>query len=322
MANWSNRLVHYQFLSEMLRGQRVLEIGGGHDQLAHDFLQELAASLTVFEEAGAGQILSAHPEDASRRRAGRGRAKMEFVVGALTELPFREEPFAVILVPELEKWRGRENFLGIIKRLLAPTGIVAAMSASGDGLEKSARVKGLPLQDVRAWLAEEFSTVRLYGEMPFWGAIVADFNPPGDEVTPQLDCSLVDEDEAPRRYLAIAGPAESVAQAPEYCVLQTPRLEVAPHFFDEKSSASEEELVKQWRELAQQQRLRAEKAEKRADELLARLQEETSQIAAMPRQLAELQAREQADKWRIDELTGQVRDYEAQLEELKKKTTT
>lgn len=65
---------------------------------------------------------------------------------------------------------------------------------------------------------------------------------------------------------------------------------------------------------------RAEGAERRADGLLARLDQDAAELSRLHQRLAEVQGLRQADQWRMDELTGRLRETEGRKFEAKDRT--
>jgi len=204
---WEERLVHYQYIQELLVDRNILEIGSGNGSGA-DFLAQLARRVLVL--------------DTSAQRVARCRqfcdwSNVDCMVGEPDRLQVKDESFDVVVVPELERWFTRGGLLPEIRRVLAPHGVVLFVVRSAD--REGAGGSGMGYADLDEYLGQTFEHVRMLGAIPFRGMTMADFQPEG-ELDPQLDCSLVTEDEGPVSYLALC----SRQQLPTvgYSVIQVP----------------------------------------------------------------------------------------------------
>lgn len=202
---WIERLVHYQYISELLNGRRVLEIGCGSGRGAA-FLASVARHVVAVDTSSIELSLS--------RRAF-PRPNLEFVVGEPDRLQLDGASFDVVLVPELGRWVTRGAFMPELRRMLAPGGLAFFTVRSGDGDGHG----GMAYHDLAEYLSQAFPQLRLIGVLPFHGQILAEFDPI-DELEPQLDSSLVSEDEAPTHYLALC--SDQPIPALGYSVIQVP----------------------------------------------------------------------------------------------------
>ena len=203
---WIERLVRYQYLEPLLSGCRVLEVGCGGGRGA-ELLSGFARSVVALETSS---LVLGHARQTSMR------SNIEYVVGEPDRLDFPEQAFDAILVPELHRWISRGGLLPELRRVLAPHGfsVFAVPSTDAGGSQ------GLSYADFVEYLTQGFSSVQLFGEIPFSGTIMAAFEPQ-EELDPVLECSLVQEDELPGSYLAICSQAE--LRTTGYAVIQVPR---------------------------------------------------------------------------------------------------
>ncbi|MCC6750728.1 MAG: methyltransferase domain-containing protein [Deltaproteobacteria bacterium] len=205
---WVQRLVRYQYIESLLFDRRVLEIGCGSGRGA-DFLASRAAQVVGLDTSsvllGRARGLYAH-------------ANVEFVVGEPDRLVLPDESFDVVLVPELERWITRGSLMPEIRRVLAREGVALFAVPSAE----SGYAHAMDYGDLVEFLSQAFANVRLLGEIPFAGTIVADYQPEDDELDPALDCTLVEEDEPPTHYLALC--SDRPLRPLGYGLLQVPAL--------------------------------------------------------------------------------------------------
>jgi chromosome segregation ATPase/ubiquinone/menaquinone biosynthesis C-methylase UbiE len=202
---WIERLVHYQYISELLTGRRVLELGCGSGRGAA-FLASVARHVVAVDTSSIELSLS---------RRAYPRPNLEFVVGEPDRLQLDGASFDVVLVPELGRWVTRGAFMPELRRMLAPGGLAFFTVRSGDGDGHG----GMAYHDLTEYLSQAFPQLRLIGVLPFHGQILAEFDPI-DELEPQLDSSLVSEDEAPTHYLALC--SDQPIPPLGYSVIQVP----------------------------------------------------------------------------------------------------
>lgn len=255
---WNERLARYQCLEPLLADRRVLEVGCGTGRAA-EHLAELAAQVDAIDTSTL--VL----QQARRHHV---RANLEFSVAEPDRLDFPTDAFDVVLVPELQRWFTRGGLIPELRRVLAPGGVCVFAVPSADSDTNTA---GLSYTDFIEYLAQGFNQVRLLGEVPFRGTIMADFEP-DDELVPELDCTLVEEDEPPLAYLAICG--DDPVAAIGYTVVQLPG----------GAGGSSEDLERLRLELDHaRQQLR--QTEARADEWAQKAESATAQTMAQAAQL-------------------------------------
>lgn len=292
------RLVSYQYFQAFITGRRVLELGRG-DAVSTTWLIERAARVTTQD-----------------------------LCLELGSLPLEDDLADVVLVPELGDWVGWSPLLTELTRVLAPEGVVLLSVPSGDLIPG----EGLTFEELGSLLEAGFAEVRLLGQIPFRGFTVADFQPGEEQLEPALDCSLVDEDQPPHRYLALASamPLEpqpyEVIQVPsggaEGADRESPEA-LRARLDRERARAETERLRAQAAERAlgeaqasaQQRARRADTAERRGDSLMSRLEQGAAELVGLHQRLADVQAQAQADRWRVDELSGLAQQLQQQLDE-------
>jgi len=261
-----DRLCCYQYLSWLIAGRQVLEIGCGSGD----------GSVLLAQEAATVWALACAEDRPKPSQLPRGITNLQFVIGQPDRLQLADGYADVVIVPELQRWIGRGALLPELQRVLKADGVAVFIVPNAD----AGVPQGVHYRRLLGHLSR-FAHVRVCGVIPFWGRTVADFEP-ADSWDPALDCSLVEEDELPDCYLALC--SRQPLEAGQYTVLQVPAAAPSPRIDDASRS------------------LRPESAE------LTRLYE----------CIAELEAARQADRWRVDELNGRLRESEARLAELQR----
>jgi|GEM_PF-4084956 SAM-dependent methyltransferase len=224
----TSRLVRYQYLEGLIDQRLVFELGCGD------------GTGTLRLDPWAKHIVAYEPDSdslASARTRLQGRS-VEFLGDSALPLPQADQSFDVVLVPELQRWLGDERVMPELRRVLKADGVAFFSVAAGE----AGAADGLAYDALVEFLGATFEHVRIVGEVPFSGTTMADFHPDGDEIDAALDCSLVDEDEAPTAYLAICSDVPLSAQG--YAVVQFPSAAVLPTLVDASSCQDELDISK------------------------------------------------------------------------------
>ncbi len=310
---WAERLVSYQYFEEFLAGRRVLELGCGDGQGA-GYLLGRAESLLSLD-------LNNERVQGCRHRLEAGNLAFEHVQGE--RFPAEDSSFDVALVPELESWSSWQPLMEELRRVLRTDGMALFSLLNGDQDPE----QGLTYADADELLSGVFPQVRFLGQIPFSGCTVADFLPRERVSATVLDCSLVDEDLPPHRYLVLC--SERPLAGLSYTVMQTPPREQNPEASQEggldgysgvlsrmdgqRAQLAERALIQAEANVRQHSR-RAETAERRNDSFMLRVEQGVGEINKLHQRIAELQGLRQADQWRLDELTSLVHQFEEAAE--------
>ena len=294
--SWVRRLVRYQYVEELLDRRRVLEIGCGSGSGA-DFLAERAEHVVALDTSSA---LLAQARGAYRRR------NLEFVIGEPDRLQHSDDSFDVVLVPELERWVTRGTLMPELRRVLRPDGIALFAVPAEE------QPHGMDYSDLLEYLSHSFGHVRVLGEIPFRGTIMADFEPE-EELEPALDCSLIEEDDPPGFYTALCADVEVASLG--YSVIQ---YQPPPGAAD-RSAELEAELQRLRKEVA----LARAGAERNTRELKAAAgraaREDNRRIAELQERLDEVEGARHAEQQRlsrVEELQQERDELAARLDEL------
>ena len=273
--HWEERLVHYQYIEDLLEGARVLEVGCGSGAGAH-FLARRAL-----------QVISIDPSTSAldNSRYAYSQPNLTFMRTEPANFQIKDHSFDLVLVPELKRFSTWGAFMPEVRRVLKPEGKALFAVTNGDqGAE------GMALAEFEEYLSHTFAHLRLMGEIPFDGITVADFNPEG-EVAPLLDCSLVPEDVAPKTYLAICcgEPLASLG----YGVLQVPGRE------DGEASQLQAELDQTRKELAELQQRKERRVGGRSS-LAGRLPDLEAHVLRESKRSDDLEQQLQGERQRLD----------------------
>jgi chromosome segregation ATPase len=252
---WIERLVRYQCLEPLIAGRRVLEVGCGTGRAA-DHLAQVADQVDAIDTSSL--VLTQ-----ARRHYLRG--NLEYHIAEPDRLGFPSHAFDVVVIPELQRWIARGGLIPELRRVMAPDGAaIFAVPSADAGYEH-----GLSYHDFVEYLSQGFNHVRMLGEVPFVGTIMADFEP-DEELEPELDCSLIDEDDPPQGYLAVC--SDSPVEPISYTVVQVP---------GGAEPAGIEALTFELDRLRQQLR----QAEVRADEWAGKVETISSQLVSRGEEL-------------------------------------
>ena len=290
-----DRLARYQFIEGLARQRRVLEIGCGSGRGAA-MLANLARSVVSVDADGHALALA---------RSEFPHCGLSHVVARAPRFPWAAETFDLVVTTNLWSWR--EDLAAVIhevRRVLRADGHAVFAVGEGEG-------EFLSLDDLDEEVRRTFQHVRLFGQIPFVGSILADLAP-DEEPEPALDCTLVQEDEEPTHYLAICA-GRPIEPLP-YTVVQQPKLESDERALLEELLARAEQAERLADETGwstDELRQRAEKAEQRNDVLFARVEQGETERSQLRHRIAEIQALGQADQWRVDELTGLLAQRDA-----------
>jgi chromosome segregation ATPase len=173
---------------------------------------------------------------------------------------------------------------------------------------------GVAYETLYAWLSERFEHVRIFGEAPFEGVAVADFEA-GSEPEVVVDGTLAAAGRGPRAFYALASDAP-IEDLPGYTVVELPSAltpDVAVEAPAQRVDVDLEAAVEHAEELeAEVERLRraleeAQEARKAAAAREARAREGGDASAEATREIEALEAR-------LVERARHVRDLEAEVE--------
>ena len=195
----------YNYLRPALLGRRVLEIGCGTGESAA-YLLKLGARSVI----AAGQA-----QEVAEARKRHHEGAVGFV--AMGTGLDTAGPFDLVIIPDAAAiLRGKGPLkLSMALSLIAPGGRLACIVGNGDQGE------GVGYYDLVDFLSPHFSKVRMFGQTPFVGFGVAEFDESAADL--RVETALAAADESPSHYIAIAGPDEPLNLG--YALVQIPTAE-------------------------------------------------------------------------------------------------
>ncbi|HVR61641.1 MAG TPA: class I SAM-dependent methyltransferase, partial [Polyangia bacterium] len=209
-----HRIPLYAYIEPIFAGRRVLEVGCGSGAGA-EYLLGHGASRVVAVDTDPAAIEQA-------RARGRRPGLDLRLIGSLGELPPFGEVFDVVIVPEAESLLRRPGVVAAWKRVLAEGGRLVVSVASADRAragEALASADGAGYYEVADALAAHFPRVRMFGQTPFLGFGVVEYEGAPQEL--QVDSRLVEGGAEPAsRYLGVGGADEVLGLG--YALVQLP----------------------------------------------------------------------------------------------------
>lgn len=316
--NLSPGMVLAAYAERLIEGRRVVVFGDSSSGLAEHLVDRGARLVHVYDSDPKRVAL------ATARGAARN---ISFAPLGQTGIAARDGSFDVGIIDRLRSSDDPATLLKRLRRALAARG-VALVGA----LNREASFQLFPQPDQETpgyyqlydYVSAEFDEVRMFGQTPFVGYAVAEFNPEsGDEFS--VDTAFVPGGaEEPEYYVAlashfpIAADSFSVIQLPASAVLaETPRM-VSAQALAERSAPPQAE-----RALAAEARLSVVEQETRAaiaerDQLKLRLAEAEAKLskahAATEAQTAA--AKQNEERRRNDERRARVQEDENKDREL------
>jgi hypothetical protein len=162
---------------------------------------------------------------ANAQRAARGVLVRELPAG---ELDVREGAFDLAIVPDLAAIEDRAALLLRLRRLVGAEGaaLVAARSVPASGSLAGRSDQGLDYYEMYDLVAMQFASVRMIGQVRFGGVTLAELGEADEEPAVTVDTQLVEENDAPEVYVALA--AQRDVRLEPYAIIQLPREAAAP----------------------------------------------------------------------------------------------
>lgn len=211
LADWLRRLPHYLYVSDLIAGKQVLEIGCGSGEGAK-FLADHGAARVVGVDARSAKI-----EHARRRHTA---ANLSFRHEDLAALEFRDHSFDAVFVPDGAALVKRPALLRELRRILMPAGVVVVVAPSAD---RGPEANGLSFHQLKDALSPLFNPVRLVAQTPLVAMGLVEY---ADDDSGQvaLDTSLIEWTRAPEGsvtdYMAIGGGQAEAARG--FTIVQLP----------------------------------------------------------------------------------------------------
>jgi hypothetical protein len=219
----------------------------------------------------------------------------------------RDGAFDLAIIPDLAAVSDPASLLARVRRLVGSDGaaIVAAKNPESRGHGEKT---GLDYYELYDLVALQFASVRMIGQVPFYGVAIAELGEAEGAPQVSVDTQLVTESEAPELFVALASQRE--VRLDPYAIVQLPP-EIAG-----VTRADDAALDKARVALAEAQ-LRAELALGQLEELKARAQEakpDERAIAELTQKLRDADARAGDNHVRAERLTHDIKKLEEELQ--------
>lgn len=288
------------YLEPIVRGRRVVVLGDSTGTLAPSLLDRGARLVHVYDPDAARAAESA-------ARAGASRT---LVIAPLPwgDLAVRDGAFDTAIVPDLSAFGSPDPVIERARRLVSPTGTAIFASPNPDIVASSSAGGALSYYELFDAVSLQFSDVRMLGQAPFAGYVIADFAP-DDEPDVVVDTSLLERgSEEPQFFLAVASRSRQRLDA--YTVVQVPQTLL-------RRDAAAGEMDAAARLAPVEAELHAANArirdlEDRA-QFAGRVPELEAEIDKRAEQLRKIEARAGDAHVRAGQLENKVRDLEEEL---------
>ncbi len=206
------------YLEPVVRGRRVAVLGDATLPLGPALLERGARLVHVYDP-DATRVA----EVLAQRGASRTLMTAPLPDG---DLAVRDGAFDAVVVPDLSLFDPVDTVVARARKLVAAHGYAVFVSPNPDMLPGTTE-RLLTYYELYDVIALQFPEVRMLGQAPFSGYVIADFAPEGDPDV-VVDTSLVDrQDQEPRWFMALG--TQQPRRLDPYTIVQVPAsLGIAP----------------------------------------------------------------------------------------------
>lgn len=202
------------YLEPLVRGRRVVVLGDSSGTLSASLIDRGARLVHVYDP---------DPVRAAES-AARFAAERSLVIARLpdSDLAVRDGAFDAVVVPDLALFERPEEIVRKAARLSGPHGaaLFASRNLEVPGATPALRGRELSYYELYDTVSLQFSEVRMLGQAPFMGYVIADFAPE-DEPDVSVDTSLMERGaEEPQWFLALA--SSRPVRLDAYSIVQIP----------------------------------------------------------------------------------------------------
>jgi chromosome segregation ATPase len=199
------------YLEPVVRGRRVAVLGDATLPLGPALLERGARLVHVYDPDAARVA-----EVLARRGASRTLMTAPLPDG---DLAVRDGAFDAVVVPDLSLFDPVDTVVARARKLVAAHGYAVFVSPNPDMLPGTTE-RLLTYYELYDVIALQFPEVRMLGQAPFSGYVIADFAPEGDPDV-VVDTSLVDrQDQEPRWFMALG--TQQPRRLDPYTIVQVP----------------------------------------------------------------------------------------------------
>jgi SAM-dependent methyltransferase len=187
--------------------------------------------------------------------------------------------FDLALVTDLGAYAEPARLLSAIRRLVGDGGAALVVAANRDAVRERG-VRAFDYYELFDLVAHEFADVKMVAQVPFHGVVLAELGVDEESPAVSVDTQLVEEQQAPQAYVALA--SQRGVELEAYAIFELPPPEASPPDL-EAITAAQAELARE--------KLRAEALASQIETLrpqVARAIELEREVVARGRALAEL----------------------------------
>lgn len=305
------------YLEPAVRGRRVVVFGDASGTLGSGLLERGARLVHVYDPDAVRAA-----EFAARRGPSRTLVIAPMPSG---DLAVRDGAFEVAVVPDLSQFAAPDDVIARARRLVAPTGLAVFASPNQDARTVvSSRTAVLSYYELFDAVSLQFPDVRMLGQAPFAGYVIADFAPDGEpEVV--VDTSLLERGaEEPGWFIALGSRGRQRLDG--YSVIQVPQTLVREEAQDSTRIAQAEAVSQTLQARSDHLASQLGPMQREVEQARARIAELEAQAVSASRvttleteleqradQLKKMEARAGDTHVRASQLENKVRDLEEEL---------
>ncbi len=291
------------YLEPVIRGRRVAVLGDATDPLGSALLERGARLVHVYDPDA-----SRVAEVLARQGASRTLMTAPLPDG---ELAVRDGAFDTVVVPNLVLFDPVDTVVARARKLVAAHGYAVFVSPNPDRTASSVE-RQLSYYELYDLIALQFPEVRMLGQAPFSGYLIADFAPEGDPDV-VVDTSLVDrKDQEPKWFVALG--TQQARRLDPFTIIQVPG-DLAPVAGDEAVTNALQQEVQSLKKELEQTRSQAASLP-----IVPRVQPRNERVEALEASLREkeeelrrVELRAGDNHVRAGRLENKVRDLEEEL---------
>ncbi|WP_394842600.1 hypothetical protein LZC95_36720 [Pendulispora brunnea] len=291
------------YAEPLAAGRRVLVVG--------DATQDLGARLL---EMGA-RLVHVYDPDPERVRRAQANFPRGIVLRHLRDddLDVRDGAFDLVLVPDVALLEDPTSLVARLRRVVDAEGavLVAARNPQAWDASQAPETRVVDYYELYDIVSLQFACVRMIGQVPFFGAAIAELGETDEDPEVSVHTELVTEAEPPEYFIALASHSDHIRLEP-YAIVQLPRDATASLSL---SSTQEGAFAADRAVLVEEAMSRVAQLEAQLEEQRAQLAEQRAEIAEQRAEIERLEA-EAAHAHRVGELEQTVYDAGLRIQQL------
>jgi len=278
------------YAEPLAAGRRVLVVG--------DATQDLGTRLL---EMGA-RLVHVYDPDPERVRLAQADFPRGIVLRHLRgdDLDVRDGAFDLVLVPDVALLEDPTSLVARLRRVVDADGavLVAARNPQAWDGSQTAETRVVDYYELYDIVSLQFACVRMIGQVPFFGAAIAELGETDEDPEVSVHTELLTEAEPPEYFIALASHSDHIRLEP-YAIVQLPR---------DATSAPLSLSSTQEGAFAADRAVLVEEAMTRVTQLEAQLDEQRAEISRLEAEAARAQ--------RVGELEQAVYDAGLRIQQL------